>query len=574
MTNLEPPHIPGEHDPLADLGLFEMDPKVRGIIAAVHQAQIELPTDLTDSDERSYASRVGCGKLNSYLMEIGLFNDSVSLYGKVRLAPWLNEEDRSELLADSFFRERGLYKGEDHRGEYWRLADHGLRVGPIDTDRSEDDESSPVSYLMTFRTEYQARLIEEEHDDPEIAGGLIMYPDDIDYMRPSVLSDQYVEQILMMQYPDLYARILELLPGEGWYDDNEAEVVTDALALKRLACLEIPATLSLPADFRESLGAFLFARLDLDNDAGHIFEGYASVEGLDDDGEWVRHKGKKRKLRGNVIAVEIDQKTHKISYIVTELAPGSVNAGIELRKIPATPELKVQSSRSTHKRFGKAAMWQFDSDEDALQWYRARDKRAILPELEQFVTLVDTIDTTEFDLREQPDRYEVSIEDSLISIGQEFQRHSETVRGMVDGGEITVEHTRMFPSLGKKFDLLGGETAESHCVFTHNITFGFPDKDHPDQVTGTVHFDAGDNMALRGTIVDFRGAWFTSVDQSQPAEFALAAIMTDPILVPGNDGDKVAPLAADVVAVRMDDPKLTKGYRITYKRDMEEWTGQ
>lgn len=574
MSNLEPPHTPGEHDPLAELDLFEMDPKVRGMLGAMREAQEQLRAgaDTIDHDAEEHASRVGCGKLNGDLMTLDLFNDSVSLYGKVRLAPWLDDDDRSQLLADPFFNDSGLHKGKDQRGEYWQLADHQLRMAPIDTDRSTDDTLRPISYVMTLRTEYQARTMEEEQSDPEIAGGLIMYPDDIDHMCPSVLTDRYVEQILMTNYPDVYAQILELLPGESWYDDNDTRAVADAAALERLTRLEIPVSLSLPADFRKSLGIFLFRRLDLDREAGHEFKDYTSLEGLDDDGEWVGYKGKKRKIEGNVVAVEIDQKTHELSYLVTELARGK-NNGIELRKIAATSELRVRSTRPRNKRFGKATMWRFDSDEDALRWHHSLDKRAVMPDIERFSHIVDDVDTAKFAVKDWPDRYEVSLDDDLAGLRQEFRNHYETFHRRVGDAGMTPENTPYFPSLDRRVDGLNDVTRGSQCVFTRQLSISFPDDSNYDRAASTIYFNKDDDMALRGTVVDFCGAWVGSANGDRPNEYVLVAIVEDPMLVPYNDSDRIASLEAETVMVRVDDPKATKAYRIIYKKDMEGQNG-
>lgn len=569
MSNFEPPHTPGDHDPLIGLELFEMDPKVRGIMAAMRQAQTELQMgssgrDILDHDDEEFASRVGCGKLNGYVLELGLLNDTVALYGKVRLAPWLDDEDRAALLADPFFREVGIHKGSDHHGEYWQLADHQLRMALIDTDRSEGGALNPISYIMTLRTEQQARLIEEEQGDIGMAGGLMIYPDDVEYMRPTRLSDRYVEQLLMTNYPDLYGQILELLPGDGWYDDNEREIVTDAVALERLARLEIPATLSLPADFRESLSLFLFNRLTLDPQSGHVFRNYASLEGLNDDGQWVPHKGKKRKLRGNVIAVDIDPTSHHLSYVVTELARDS-DAGVELRKIPATSDLKVRSSRPVRNRFARAAMWQFDTDESALQWFNARNKQAAIPESVQFVELIETVDIT--GIKEYPDRYEVSIDGDLAELGREFSDHHQAVRDIIGDREPTFEDMRRFPTLEKRVDVLGDVTLGRHVGFTGGLTIGLPDPEAPDRMVRTMTFDEVEKMTLHGTVVDFCGAWFAAKKEGVPDEFALAAVIRDPMLMANVEDDQGTPLDVEIVMVRLDDV-ATKGYRIVYKNDL------
>lgn len=569
MSNLEPPHASGDHDPFTELELFEMDPKVRGILAAIRQAQAELHQGTPDRDEEEVSSRRGCGKLNSYLMELGLFNDSVALYGKVRLAPWLREEDKRELLDDPFFRENGLHEGIDEHGPYWQLADHHLRIGPIDTDESEDEVLRPISYTITLRTEQQAREIEEEHGDPEYRGGLIIYPEDIEYMRPSVLSERYVEQLLMTNYSDLYARILELLPGDGWYDDNDAEPVADAEALKRLAQLEIPSSLSMTADFRESLGVFLLGRLALDEDAGHIFKDYQSLEGLNDDGEWIPLRGKKRQVRGNVIAIDIAPESHKISFVMTELGAHQ-DDGMHLYKMPATPEVKIRSARPVRQRFGKAAMWQFDSDEEAAQWYRARDKRAVIPEIEQFAGIVDSVDANEFGIREYRDRYETSIEQDLSDLQEEFNDHLDAFTAMV-GQEagVTRENTQYFPTLTKRVERLNDVAVGDQCVFADEFTIAFSGQDRPDLTTSTVFFEKADNKSLRGTIVDFCGAWFASPDNDQVEDFALAAIVSDPALVSNDNNDELMPLQADIVLVRIDDTNTSRTHRITYKRDMQ-----
>lgn len=199
MTDHE--HISEHEDPYA-----ELDPKVRALLNAfqIEQKKLQEP-DGDICDDLTLASRMGCGDLNSVLYHAELTQYPMFVYGKLRLAPWLDNDERVEVARDSLFRDKSLTPQKDERGEYWQLTGQPLYMCPVDTDQSTE-ESMLISYVMTFRTVEMAQDIEDEDSDPGYRGVFIMYPDDlekdVEAIRPNVPSQEYAVKMLQMHYPD------------------------------------------------------------------------------------------------------------------------------------------------------------------------------------------------------------------------------------------------------------------------------------------------------------------------------------------------------------------------------------
>lgn len=564
MTDQEPRDHSGEHELFAELNLFELDPKVKGILKAIDLEQARQ-SDMWSRDDATLESRKACGKLNSFLVELHLMADYVTIYGKLRIAPWVDEEGKAQLLDDPLFQDRSILKGYDELGEYWQLADHTLQLCPIDTDESDQHEDRPLSYVLTLRTEQQAEEIEEDDDDPEFRGDLIMYPGDIEYIKPGVPSREYVEHLLQTTYPELYARIIELLPDDDILSEDHLDILIDAQRIERLSMLDIPVSLHMTADDRKAIGIYLLTRLELDENADHIFRGYKKLEGLSEDDEWVEQVGKKRKLRGKVCGVEIAPKTNKISYLIAELSSDYGDGGYELRRLTPGMSVEVQNSRPRSRKFGDVAMRDFSSLSAIAQWGTRRSKTAI-PEDVRFVELVETIDTPTLEYIDKVEWYEVPVDHhNLIMLQRDFEDHYEAHRDLRGVDELNKYMTRDFPLLDERLcsseDLLIGET----YLFKDELSITFSNGSQSGGVTKHMYFNKTDHIALKGALIGLRGAWFVTPGREKE-DFALAALVEDPCLVTGVDSEdeNILPLVAERVLVRLNFPDV-RIYQIAYK---------
>ncbi len=564
MTNQEPRDKPNEGDLFDQLNLFELDPKINGIMKAVKIAQ-EKQHDMWSREEAVLESRKSLGKLNSFLVELNLISDHVTLYGKLRIAPWVSDEDRDQLLSDPLFQDRTLIKGQDESGEYWQLADHTLQLCPIDTDESEENQEDPISYVFTFRTERQAQEIEEDYEDPEYRGDLIMYPGEVEYIRPSVPSCEYVENLLQTTYPELYARINELLPKNDILSEEYTDVLIDAQRIERLSILEIPSSLHMTADDRKAIGIYLLTRLELDGDAEHIFRTYKKLEGLSEEDEWIEQLGKKRKIRGKIYGVEIDPQTNEISYLIAELSSDYGDGGYELRRLTPGTSVEVQNSRPRPRKFGDVAMRDFSSLSDIARWSTGRSKPAI-PEDVRFVEIVEKIETPSLDYVEKAGWHEIAVDHHDLTLLQaDFDDHCEAHRDLRGVEELSRDITRDFPSLDEHLSNLESISVGGTYVFKDELCVTFPDGSRSSDASINIYFNKQDNTALKGTLLGLRGAWFISPGQEKE-EFALAALLEDPCLVTAVDSNNedLLPLVAKKALVRLKSPDV-RIYQIAYK---------
>jgi hypothetical protein len=568
--------MPDEFDPLNNIELFELDPKVKGLFAVLRREQERLHTD----EDEQLESRKGCGRVNSMVDELGLFGDTVVFYGKVRLAPWLNDTEREDVLRDDLFLDSDVHRRYDERGEYWQLADHQLQFCPVDIDESEDRDM-PISYVLTFRTPQKAQEAQEDVEVDESDGimedvifshgDLVVYPDDVDFLKPSVPSVEYIDKILQTEYPELYGQIIELLPEDHLYDDLGVGL-SDTQRIERLAQLVIPCDIRMTAEFREWLGAYLFARLDTDRQVGYVFRNYATLEGLREDESWIACGGEKTSLTGDICALDIDE-SHQIFYIIAELSADE-RVGLELRRMSANTEITVAHTRPLVQRFGAVAMRGFDSQEDVAAWLRRA--RSASSEAARHATGIDEvkalfreIDMQTVEYQEKEYWNELSVADDIERLNESFRGHRQAILEFEGQAIMTPALAGFMPPLDRDIDSLEDIALGEPYVFTRELQIICFDPSRPQVSERNAFFDEAEGMSIRGRVAHFYGAWFPSKADATIKEFALAALLQDPMLVVNGDDDQLEPLDADMALVRIDSP-ATKGYRIIWKEGQRD----
>jgi hypothetical protein len=391
-----------------------------------------------------------------------------------------------------------------------------------------------------------------------------MYPDDIDVLTPGTPSYEYVEAQLRSEYPALYEKIIDLLPENSTYDEIGV-TLTDTQRIGQLMQLTLDNDLSLTAEFRKGLGSYLLTRVDIDEHAEYIFRGYDSLEGLDEDGEWVEYEGKRRKLRGTITAIDIDA-SYRISCIITALM-AEEGAGYGLYRMPGHHNITAESTREKKRRFGSRVMREFESRADVARWLLDRQNGPVT-ELDEFAAITKGLDMQEVEFQDKGEWHEVSVDDDLDVLRRAFAEHREAVLEMI--GEDDVEAAAMMPSLDKDIQGLEDITIDEPYVFSRELKVIPLLRERSQAIDDCMEFGEADGMRLRGRVVDFCGAWFPfSSDMSGKKEFALAAVVESPCLLANNDDDQVHPLAAEVALVYLGEA-TTRGYRVITKVSSKE----
>lgn len=365
------PHESHENNESSKYALpFDTDPALAELVGAVRENQDMSFLYDDETMDRSLELLNVSLKMNGWLADVA------TIRGKVRIAPWLEQDEVEIVEADPFVTQQTITRARDEKGEYMLLDGHQLSVALINIDTNDTEAAR---YVFTFRTRDSITNYEGDAHELEYildsAGDFIMYPEDIIDLQFKQLSDRQIERLLRREHPDILAKMNESIDLNSGCEGGRMQA-----GLAAVNTYFIDAIMS--DQMRKCAGRYMYSRLNPDTETLYEFRLRGATKGLrEDDTLEAAEESIETSLRGKIVAIDVGGEQAGLGYVIAELSPQG--EGWEVSVAPVENVTKVRNPRSQRRKYGNAIMQVFNSPEDAAaHWHERMSERKIIDDVQ------------------------------------------------------------------------------------------------------------------------------------------------------------------------------------------------